>query len=89
MFQTNTIIKYMKIAVRNLFKIANEIISISNQPVMYVTMDTSNITQSNTQFNFIKIINTIQFYLVKFNIKRYKTTNHQLDYIISMTAYFI
>jgi len=89
MFQTNTIIKYMKIAVRNLFKMANEIISISNQPVMYVTMDTSNITQSNTQFNFIKIINTIQFYLVKFNIKRYKTTYHQLDYIISMTAYFI
>ena len=38
----------MKIAVRKLFKMANEIISISNQPVMHVTMDASNITQSNT-----------------------------------------
>jgi len=54
-----------------LFKMANEIISnsISNQPVMHVTMDASNITQSNTQYTVIKIIKTIQFYLVKFNTK--------------------
>jgi len=72
MFQTNTTIKYMKIAVRKLFKMANEIISISNsisnQPVMHVSMDVSNITQSNILYNVIKIINKIQFYLVKFNI---------------------
>jgi len=55
MFQTNTIIKYMKIAARMLFKMANEIISISNsfsnQPAMHVTMDASNITQSNIQYS--------------------------------------
>jgi hypothetical protein len=65
--------------VRKLFKMANAIISISNsvsnQPVMHVTMrvtmhvtmDVSNITQSNTQYTVVKIINTIQIYLVKFN----------------------
>jgi hypothetical protein len=62
----------MKIALRKLFKMANEIISISNsisnQPVMRVTMNVPNITQSNIQYTVIKIINTIQFYLVKFNI---------------------
>jgi len=62
----------MKIALRKLFKMANEIISISNsisnQPVMQVTMNVPNITQSNIQYTVIKIINTIQFYLVKFNI---------------------
>ena len=71
---------------------ANEIIgisnSISNQPVLHVTMDASNITQSNIQYTVIKIINTIQFYLVKFNTKSYITTNHQLYRIISMTPNF-
>ena len=63
---------------RNLFKMANEIIPISNQPVVNATMDVSNITQSNVHYSVIKIINTIQFYLVKFNIKMYITTAHQL-----------
>jgi len=62
----------MQIAARKLFKVANEIISIanliSNQPVMHMTMDASNITQSST-ITVIKMINTMQFYLVKFNIK--------------------
>jgi len=62
----------MNIAVRTLFKMANEIISISNSvsnhPVVHVTMDASNIIQSNIQYTVIKIINTIQFYLVKFNV---------------------
>jgi len=55
MFQTNEVIKYIKIAVRKLFKMANEIISnsISNQAVMHVTMDASSITQSNTQYTVI------------------------------------
>jgi len=69
----------MKTAVRNLFKMANEIVSISNsvsnQPVMHVTTDASNITQSNIQYSVTKIISTIQFYLVKFNIKSYITTH--------------
>jgi len=63
----------MKIAVIKLFKMANEIIYISNlisnQPVVNATMDESNITQSNMHYSVITIINTIQFYLVKFNIK--------------------
>jgi len=79
----------MKIAVRKLFKMANEIISISNlisnQPVMHVTMDVSNTTQSNIQYTVIRIINTMQFYLVKFNIKSYITTDRQLYHIMSMT----
>ena len=82
----------MKTAVRKLFKMANEIVSISNsisnQPVMRVTMDVSNITQSNTQYTVIKIINTIQSYLVKFNTKIYITTDHQLYHIISKTPQF-
>ena len=78
----------MKTSVRKLFKIANEIISISNQPVMHVTTDVPNITQSNTQYTVIKIINTIQCYLVKFNTKIYITTDHQLYHIISMTPLF-
>jgi len=60
MFQTNTIIKYVKTAVRKLFKMANKIISISNsisnQPVMHVSMDASNITQSHTKYNVIKTV---------------------------------
>jgi len=67
---------------------ANEIIPISNQPVVNATMDVSNITQSNVHYSVIKIINTIQFYLVKFNIKMYITTAHQLYHIISMTPNF-
>jgi hypothetical protein len=82
----------MKTSVRKLFKIANEIISISNsisnQPVMRVTTDVPNITQPNTQYTVIKIINTIQSYLVKFNITIYITTDHQLYHIISMTPQF-
>jgi hypothetical protein len=82
----------MKTAERKLFKMANEIISISNsiskQPVMRVTTDVPNITQPNTQYTANKIINTIQSYLVKFNIKIYRTTNHQLYHIISMTPNF-
>jgi len=82
----------MKTAERKLFKIANEIISISNsisnQLVMRVTTDVPNITQSNTQYTVIKIINTIQSYLVKFNTKIYITTDHQLYQIISKTPQF-
>jgi len=82
----------MKIAVRKLFKIDNEIISssnsVSNQPVMHVTMDASNITQPNIQYTVIKIIDTIQFYLVTFNIKSYVATIHQLSRIISVTPIF-
>ena len=59
----------MKIAVRKLFKMDNEIISISNQPVIHVIMGASHITQSNIEYTVIIIINVIQFYLVKFNIK--------------------
>jgi len=51
---------------------------------MHVTMDASNITQSNIQYTVTEI-NTIQFYLVKFNIKSYITTDCQLYCIISMT----
>jgi len=62
MFQTSAVIKYMKIVVRKLFKMANKITQISNsfsnQPVMHVTMDVSSITQSNIQHSVIKIINT-------------------------------
>jgi len=79
----------MKIAVRKLFKMANEIISISNsvsnQPVVHVTTDASNITQSNIQYTVIELFNTIQFYLVKFNVKNFITTERQLYHIISMT----
>jgi len=62
--------------------------SISNQPVMHVTMDASNITQSNIQYTVIKIINTIQFYLGKFNIGYYVTSDCQFYHIISMTPIF-
>jgi hypothetical protein len=41
-------------------------------------MDASNITQSNTQYTAIKIINTVQFCLVKFHIKSYITADRQL-----------
>jgi len=82
----------MKIVVRKLFKMAIAIISIpnsiSNQPVMHVTMEASNITQPNTQYTVIKIINTIRFYLGKFNIQYYVTTDCQLYHIISMTPIF-
>jgi hypothetical protein len=48
---TNTIIKYIKIAVCMLFEILNEIILVSNsmlcQPVIHVAKVASNITQSN------------------------------------------
>jgi hypothetical protein len=79
----------MKIAVRKLFKTVSEIISISNQPVMHVTMDVSNITQSSIQHTVMKIINTIQFYLVKFHIQSYITTNRQLYHIISINPIFL
>jgi len=50
----------------------NEIISISVsisiQSVMHVTVDTSNITQSNIQYTVIKIINTVQSYIFEFNL---------------------
>jgi len=77
----------MKNAVRNLFKMANENIpnSILNQPVMNATKDVSNITQSNMHYIDIRIINTIQFHLVQFNIK---SSHHQLYHIISMTPNF-
>jgi len=78
----------MKSAVRKLFKMANKIISISNHPVMHVTTDAANVTQFNIQHTVIKIINTIQFYLYKFNTKSYITTDHQLYHIISMTPNF-
>ena len=78
----------MKIAVRNLFKMVNEIISISNRPVKQVTMDASNTTQSNTQYTAIKIINTVHFCLVKFHIKSYITADRQLYHIISMNPIF-
>jgi hypothetical protein len=55
---------------------------------MHATTDASNITQSNIQYAVIKIINTIQFYLVKFNVKSYITTDRQLYHIISMTPIF-
>jgi len=55
---------------------------------MHVTTDASNITQPIIQYTVIKIINTIQFYLVKFNIKSYVTTDRQLSHIISMTPIF-
>jgi len=35
-------------------------IQFSNLPVMHVTMDVSNITQSNIQYTVIKIIKTIK-----------------------------
>jgi hypothetical protein len=81
----------MKLFVRKLFKMANEIISnsISNQSVMHVATDASNITQSNIQYTVIKIINTIQFYLVKFNTKIYIKSDHQLYHIKSMTPIFL
>jgi hypothetical protein len=48
---TNTIIKYIKIAIGMLFEKVNEIILVSNsmlcQPVIHVAKDVSNITQSN------------------------------------------
>jgi len=92
----------MKIAVENLFKMANDIISssVSNQTVMHVTMDVtmdetmhvtmdvSHITQSNKQNTVIKIFNRIQFYLDKFNIKSYVTTNHQLYISYPGTKFF-
>jgi len=80
---------------------ANEIISISNpvsnQPVMIVTMDVtmhmkmyaSKITQSNIQHTVIKIINTIQIHLVKFNIKTYKRTDRLLYHVITITPNFL
>jgi hypothetical protein len=47
-----------------LFKMLNEIILFSNlvshQPVIYVTKDASDITQSNIQHTLTKIITTIQ-----------------------------
>ena len=52
---------------------------------MNATMDVSNITQSNMQYIDIKIINTIQFHLVQFNIK---ISDRQLYHIISMTPNF-
>jgi len=55
---------------------------------MHVTMDVSNMTQSNIQYTVITIINTIQFCLVKFNMKSYITTDRQLSHIISMTPVF-
>ena len=70
--------KLLKLA-NKIISISN---SISNQLLMHVTMDVTthvtvdvtmhvtmhaaNITQSNIQYTVIKIIYTIQFYLVKF-----------------------
>jgi hypothetical protein len=44
--------------------------------------------QYTVQYTVIKIINTIQFCLVKFNIKSYITTDRQLSHIISMNPIF-